>query len=62
MSAVNRQYVCIAQLAVSAPDPATAQEAIKTAAEDVAATMAAVTPPVTLSYEEEDGMPVLAEQ
>lgn len=58
---IDRTYVCIGQLQVTAQDPATAQEAIKTAAAAVRATLAAQTPPVTLSFEEEDGMPVLAE-
>jgi hypothetical protein len=61
MNLVPRTYVCIAQLQVVAPDPATAQEAIKTAAANVAPTLAAQTVPVTLSFEEEQGMPVLAE-
>lgn len=60
-STVERTYVCESQLQVTALDPATAQEAIVTAVAAVQATLAAQTPPVVLSYEQEEGQPVLAE-
>jgi hypothetical protein len=60
-SGIERTYIVEAQLQVTALDPATAQEAITAAAEAANGVLQAASTPVTLSYEEQDGQPVLTE-
>lgn len=56
---VDRIFTNIAQLQVTAPDPATAQAAMEAAVAAANAAMAPLTPPVTLMPEVEEGVYVL---
>jgi hypothetical protein len=56
---VDRIYTNIAQLQVTAPDPATAQAAFEAGVAAARAAMAALTPPVTLEPEIENGQYVM---
>ncbi len=58
----TRQYIAEAQLIVSAPDPATAQQSLEAAVGAFKAGATGIDPPVTLLVEESEGQIVLAEQ
>ena len=59
---IDREYTNTAQLIVTAPDPATASDALEQAVTAMQAALAQTSLPVRLLTEKEDGMYVFSQQ